>query len=170
MIKVLWNAEYILVHLYQCPNASFCSQIVSHLKGNSDLATGYLKCSVTTYLCTSDHRNNKVLYRTKIQRVILPARASFCTPHKCSQNHTLEVLLSTNYPCTPCCRMQRMPQQSSQSHGSHLENISFYIVSRGASFNIFLVWWRRWESNPRPQRRKLSLPQLLSLASTITFK
>ena len=133
------------------------------------MATAYLKCPVTTYLCTFDHRNNKVLYRTKIQQVIFPALVSFCTPHKCSQNHTLEVLLSTSYPCTPCCRKQRIPQQSSQSHGSHLENISCYIVSRAASFNIFLVWWRRWESNPRPQHRKLSLSQLLSLASTMHF-
>ena len=150
MINVLWNAEYILVHLYQCPYASVCSQIISHLRGDSDLAPPCVKCPVTTYLCTSDHRNNKVLYMTKIQRVILPARVFFCTPHKCSQNNTLKVLLSTNYPCTLCCRKQRIPQQSSKSHGSHLENISFYIVSRGASFDIFLAWWRRWESNPPP--------------------
>ncbi len=148
-------------------NALVCSQIISHLRGDSDLATGYLKCLVTTYLCTSDHRNNKVLCRTRIQQVFFPARVSSCTPHKCSQNHTLEVLLSPNYPCTLCCRMQRIPQQSSQSHRSHLENISCCIVSRGTSFNIFLMWWRRWESNPRPQHRKFSLPQLLSLASTM---
>ena len=128
-----------------------------------------MKCLVTTYLCTSDHRNNKVLCRTKIQQVIFSVRGSFCTPHKCSQNHTLEVLYSPNYPCTLCCTTQRIPQQGRQSHRSHLANISCYIVSRGASFNIFLIWWRRCESNPRPQHRKLSLSQLLSLASTMYF-
>ena len=146
-----------------------CSQIISHLRGDADLATDYLKCPVTTYLCTSDHRNNKVLCRTKIQQVISPAPVSSCTPHKCSQYHSLEVLLSPNSPCTLCCTTQRIPQQSKQSHRSHLENIPCYIVSRGASFNIFLVWWRRWESNPRPQHRKFSLSQLLSLASTMHF-
>ena len=34
---------------------------------------------------------------------------------------------------------------------------------------MFPNWWRRWESNPRPQHRKLSLSKLLSLASTMYF-
>ena len=133
------------------------------------MATGYLQCLVTTYLCTSDHRNSKVLCRAKIQQVIFAARVSICTPHKCGQSHTLELLLSPNYLCTLCCRMQRIPQQSKQSHRSHLANISCCIVSRGASCNILLVWWRWWESDPRPHNRKFSLSQLLSLASTMHF-
>ena len=141
-------------------NASVCSQSISHLRGDSELATGYLKCLVTTYLCTSDHRSNKALCRTKIQQVFFSARVSSCTPHKYSQKHTLEVLLSPNYPCTLWSRMQKIPRQSNQFHRSHLVNISCYIASREASFNIFLVWWRRWESNPRPQHRNLSLSKL----------
>ena len=64
------------------------------------------------------------------------------------------------YPCIFCCRAHDSRTQCRRPYRRFPDNVFFDILNREVSSCNLLCWWRRWESNPRPQHRNLSLSKL----------